>query len=96
MVDAQVVYRALTCCLPGMRVMLLEARSRLTKTKKPGQVILLIVIIVSIIVIIVIILLILMMKTLATNQNNNKTMTAPHHHHHYQDIKVASIEMILK
>ena len=56
MVDAQVVYRALTCCLPGMRVMLLEARSRLTKTKKPGQVILLIVIIVSIIVIIVIIL----------------------------------------
>merc|ERR1712165_437149 len=34
----QVVYRALTCCLPGMRVMLLEARSRLTKTKKPGQV----------------------------------------------------------
>ena len=86
MVDAQVVYRALTCCLPGMRVMLLEARSRLTKTKKPGQVILLI----------VIILLILMMKTLATNQNNNKTMTAPHHHHHYQDIKVASIEMILK
>ena len=56
MVDDQVVYRALTCCLPGMRVMLLEARSRLTKTKKPGQVILLIVIIVSIIVIIVIIL----------------------------------------
>ena len=88
MVDDQVVYRALTCCLPGMRVMLLEARSRLTKTKKPGQVILLI-------VIIVIILLILMMKTLATNQNN-KTMTALHHHHHYQDIKVTCIEMILK
>jgi len=34
----QVVYRGLTCCLPGMRIMLLEARSRLTKTKKPGQV----------------------------------------------------------
>ena len=63
MVDDQVVYRALTCCLPGMRVMLLEARSRLTKTKKPGQVILLI----------VIILLILMMKTLPTNQNNKIT-----------------------
>ena len=38
-VDSQVVYRGLTCCLPGMRIMLLEARSRLTKTKKPGQVI---------------------------------------------------------
>ena len=35
-VPLQVVYRALTCCLPALREMLLKARSRLTK--RPGQV----------------------------------------------------------
>ena len=66
----QVVYRALTCCLPGMRVMLLEARSRLTKTKKPEQVLLLLII------------LILKMPTVEKACNKSKPqnkITAPHH-----------------
>ena len=37
-----------------MRVMLLEARSRLTKTKKPGQVIFLIIIIILILIMVTI------------------------------------------